>query len=167
MRGIRISKIVINIGTQDDDQKQLGAKRLLQTVTERTPTDALAKKRLPEFKITKGKKIGAYVTVRGAAAKPILTKLINAADHRIKMRSITDNSASFGVHEYIDIQGIKYDPKIGMMGMNVNITFERQGMRVGRRKIRLSRVPKRHRVVSRAEIADYLTKNFSVNTGEE
>jgi large subunit ribosomal protein L5 len=167
MHEIDISKIVINIGTQDDDQRQVGSKRLLEMISARKPTDALAKKRLPEFKIVAGKKIGSYVTIRGEAAKPILAKLIVAADRRIKERSITENTVSFGVKEYIDIQGIKYDPKIGMMGMNVNITFERKGMRVKHRKIKNSHVPKKHSVIAKKDIAEYLIKNFNVRTGEE
>ncbi len=167
MHELRISKLVINIGTQDDDQRQANAKRLLELITARKPADALSKKRLPEFKIVKGKKIGAYVTVRGEAALPILTRLISAADKRMGARAITENSASFGVKEYIDIQGIKYDPKIGMLGMNVNISFERKGMRVARRKIANAHVPKRHRIIDRKEIAEYLAKNFGVRAGEE
>ena len=167
MHQIAISKIVINIGTQDDEQKQLNAKRLLEIISQRKPTDAVAKKRLPEFKITKGKKIGAFVTIRGEAAKPILAKLINAADRRFNPRAITNNSASFGIHEYIDIQGIKYDPKIGMLGMNVNITFERKGKRVANRKIRAARIPKKHSIITKGEISEYLIKNFNVRSSEE
>ncbi|MFP3279363.1 MAG: hypothetical protein RXP92_03585, partial [Candidatus Micrarchaeota archaeon] len=71
---------------------------------------------------------------------------------------VKDNSVSFGIKEYIDFSGIKYDPKIGMFGMNVNAVFTRNGKRVSTRRRKRSKQGKEHATVKREEIIDYLTK---------
>ena len=55
----------INIGTGNDDKMQPNAKRLLNLITGREAADEISKRRNPAFKITKGQKIGAFVTLRG------------------------------------------------------------------------------------------------------
>ena len=41
-------------------------------------------------------------------------------------------SVSFGLKEHIEIPGIRYDPEIGIWGMNVSVLLERPGGRVSR-----------------------------------
>jgi large subunit ribosomal protein L5 len=168
MSGISINKVVINIGVGADDKTQPNAKRLLNLICGKEAADSMSKKRNPAFKITKGQKIGAFVTLRGKGARQTLARLFDAVDNKIRQGSVTNNSASFGIREYIDISGIKYDPKIGMMGMNVNISFMRKGLRVTLRKRQRSSIPERHRIISREEITEYLKKEFNVNAiGEQ
>lgn len=163
MRNINISKVVVNIGTGSNDTLQLSAKRLIETITGRKPADEISKTRNPSFKIAKGQKIGAFVTIRGDDAKKLITRLFEAVDNKIKYESISNNSLSFGIPEYIDITGVKYDPKVGMMGMNVNVSFKRKGTRVALRKKNNARVPQKHRAVPRDEIVDYIKKEFNVS----
>lgn len=167
MREIKISKVVINIGTGSDEQLQGSAKRLIEIITGRKPADELSRTRNPAFKIAKGQKIGAFVTVRGSDAKKLIVRLFEAVDNKIKIESITNNSLSFGIPEYIDISGVKYDPKVGMLGMNVNVSFKRDGLRVALRKGRQSKVPSKHRTVPKGEIIDYIKKEFDVNAIEQ
>jgi large subunit ribosomal protein L5 len=166
MRQIRIAKVVINIGSGDDKNKQENAKRLIEAITGAKPTDAISKHRLPEFKISKGQKIGAFATLRGANAVKVMKRMLEAVDNRVPENAITENSMNFGIKEYIDISGIKYDPKIGMLGMNVNVSFTRCGARVAQRKIKRASVKKAHREIPRAEIVKYLSDNFKVSTIE-
>jgi large subunit ribosomal protein L5 len=161
MRDIRMDKLVINIGTSNDVQKQTNAKRLLEIIAERKPVDELSRKRIPAFKISKGTKIGAFVTVRKGQSK-LAKRLLDAVDNKLKESSVGENSASFGINEYIDIGGVKYDPTVGMLGMNVNLSFKRKGMRVRNRKRKSSRVPNRHRIVTKEEVKNYLEKEFGV-----
>ena len=162
MRDISIDKVIVNIGTGSDEQKQKNAKKLIETITGVKPTDEISKKRNPSFKITKGSKIGAYATVRKDPDK-LVKRLLEAVDMRVKESSISNNSLSFGINEYIDINGIKYDPTVGMLGMNVNVSFRRKGVRVAERKVRNSRIPRKHRIIPREEIKDYLSKKLGVN----
>lgn len=162
MTAIRINRVVLNIGTGNDEKAQAGAKRLLQSITGRKPADGLSKKRIPTFKISKGAKISAFVTLRGAPASEILRKMFAAVDNMVPQSSISENSVSFGIREYIEIPGIKYDPSVGMLGMNVSISFMRSGLRISIRKRQMSRIPKKHKIISRDEVAAYLQKEFGV-----
>ena len=55
-------------------------------------------------------------------------------------------SVSFGLKEHIEIPGVKYDPEIGIFGMNVSVLLTRPGYRVSRRLRRPTSVGGRHRV---------------------
>ncbi len=163
MRKIFIDRVVLSVGTGSDAQIQSNAKKLLETITSKKVADAVSRKRNPSFKITKGQKIGAFVTVRKADSKKLVARLLGAVDNRIRESSVTSNSLSFGIKEYIDISGIKYDPKIGMLGMNVAVSFKRPGNRVALRKRRRADVPESHRVIKPEEIKDYMVKEFGVS----
>ena len=57
--------------------------------------------------------------MRGDDAKSLLKKLFEAKGNNVKSRSIDRmGNISFGILEHIDIPGIKYDPKIGILGIN-------------------------------------------------
>ncbi|MDE1865653.1 MAG: 50S ribosomal protein L5 [Candidatus Micrarchaeota archaeon] len=162
MRAITINKVVLNIGTGHDDNMQANAKRLLNMISGRDSADEISKRRNPAFKITKGQKIGAFVTLRGKLGREVLKRLLDAVDNKVKPNAITKNSMSFGIREYIDISGLKYDPKIGMMGLNVNVSFRRRGTRVSLRKRQRAEVPKKHREIAPEEITDYMTREFNI-----
>ncbi len=162
MREIVLDKLVVNIGSGSEQSVNANAKRLLELITQRKPATSVSKKRNPAFKISKGQAIGAFVTIRGGEIKPLADRLLDAVSRRVKESGVTNNSASFGIHEYIDIRGVKYDPKIGMLGMNVNLSFKRRGTRVAIRKRAQSMVPDKHRIVTRDEVKEYLSKNYKV-----
>ncbi|MGC8669792.1 MAG: 50S ribosomal protein L5 [Candidatus Micrarchaeia archaeon] len=162
MRDIKISKVVINIGTGSDSNLQGNAVKILQVISQAKPTNAISKKRNPVFKISKGQSIGAFVTIRGEKAYALLPKLFEAVGNKINTSNISLNSINFGIKEYIDINGIKYDPKIGMLGMNVNIAFSRPGMRVMLRKAKNAKVPPKQSLISKEEIKEYVKNKFGV-----
>ncbi|MFQ5986764.1 MAG: 50S ribosomal protein L5, partial [Thermoplasmata archaeon] len=68
---------------------------------------------------------------------------------------------SFGVADYTDFKGVKYDPDIGLFGMDVSVTLRRPGYRVARRRIRRRRIPHRHRTKPQ-EAVDYVSARFQV-----
>lgn len=162
MKNIGIEKVTINMGTGSDENANANAKKLITLITNKKPVSTVSKKRNPSFKISKGQKIGAMVTIRGEETTPLITRLLDAVDNRLKESAIKNNTVSFGIKEYIDISKVKYDPKIGMMGLNVNITFKRKGIRVEQRKRKKGIVPDRHKIVGRDEIIKYLKEKFNV-----
>lgn len=164
MREVRLEKLVVNIGTGSEQGPQENARRLLTLITGRNPANEISRTRNPSFHIAKGQKIGAFVTVRGEDASKLLGRLLGAVNNRVKESSITNNSVSFGIREYIDINGVKYDPKIGMLGMNVNVAFGRPGRRITLRKRSRGRISDAHRIVTKEEIKEYLKSNFKVES---
>ncbi len=163
MRTVYLDKVVINIGTGSGSEDLAdNARELIKKLTNHDAGYAFSKRRDPELKLRQGQKIGAIVTLRKKDAFDFLKRALDANNNLLGENAISNNSVNFGVKEYIYFTGVKYDPKIGILGMNVNAAFSRKGKRVENRKRRRSRVPKGHRDVRKEEIISYLEKNFSV-----
>ena len=73
---------------------------------------------------------------------------------------------SFGVSDYTDFPQQKYDPDIGIFGMDINVVLERPGHRVSRRRRRAHRVAINHRV-TRDECMEYFSQQFDLTIVEE
>jgi large subunit ribosomal protein L5 len=147
MQEIVIDKVTVNIGIGQPGERLDFAKDLIERLSGAKPVETLAKRREPVFKLRKGLPIGAKVTLRKGAAKEFLDKALTARRRVLSERNF-DNSGnfSFGVAEYIDFPGAKYDPSIGMFGFDVAVTLIRRGERVSRRRIANSRVGAKHLV---------------------
>ncbi len=165
MQEICLEKVVANMGIGAAEDKQENAKQLLKKLTGREAAHTKARKRFPAFGIKQGQIIGMVVTLRGEEADKFFKRAIEAVDGIVRESSIANNSVNFGVKEYIYFSGVKYDPKIGMLGLNVNALFARKGSRVERRRMKAGTVGKKHRVVSREEIAALLEKNYKAKVG--
>lgn len=162
MRRIRVGKVVVNIGLGKSGEAIERGKKVLQQVTGQTPTQTKAKKSVRDFGIHKGEPIGVLVTVRGEATAPLIEKLLAAREKKLPESSFDSRgSVSFGIKEHIEIPGIRYDPAIGILGMNVSILLERPGFSVARRGRKTSRVGRAHRI-SREEAVQYFKENFGV-----
>ncbi len=162
MRRIRIEKVVVNIGVGEPGERLEKAKTLLQRLTGAKVVETEAKKKIPKWGIRPGLKIGVKVTLRGKAAEEFLNKALDAVDRKIKESSFDEfGNFSFGIHEYINIPGVKYDPKIGIFGMDVSVSLERPGFRVKRRKVRSAKVGKRH-LITKDEAIAFVKENYGV-----
>ncbi|VVB76805.1 50S ribosomal protein L5 [uncultured archaeon] len=166
MQDIYLDKVVINMGLGSSEDKQEAAKALIKKLTGRTAAHTESRKRFPAFGIKKGQIIGVVATLRGEEAHDFLARAIEAAEGKINRKGLANNSVNFGIKEYIYFSGIKYDPKIGMLGLNVNAFFARKGFRVEHRKIKTSKTGKEHKTVTKDELASYLEKNFKVKVVE-
>lgn len=134
---IRIDKVTLNCGVGAPGQELENARVLLERISGHKAVYTQAKKRNPTFKIRQGDNIGCKVTLRGKESAELLKKALEVPDHQISEKSFDDcGNVAFGIKEYIDFPGIKYDPKIGMMGFDVCITLVKAGMRVQRRKVK-------------------------------
>ena len=109
-----------------------------------------------------GKKSGCKVTIRYLKEiNELLKRFFAAVDNKISKKQITENHASFGIREYIEVPGMEYNREIGILGFETTIVFSRKGKRVKIRKIKRGKFPKRQNVRSE-EIKDYLIKHFKV-----
>lgn len=167
MTDIKIDKVVLNMGIGSNEDMAQNAKLLLEKLTGRKPVTTVSKKRQPEFKLRKGQAIGAMVTLRNKEAADMLKRALDANDGIIKRGAIANNTLSFGVKEYIYFQGVKYDPKIGMLGLNVNASFTRKGRRIELRKRKRSGQGAKHKKIANEVIAAYLEKNLGAKMAAE
>ena len=160
MREVRLEKVVINMGIGDKEDTYTNAKTLIEKLTGRSSIQTRSKKRAPEFKIRKDQVIGAMVTLRGQGATDMLKRALDANNNTLYESSVANNSLNFGVSEYIYFSGVKYDPKIGMMGLNLNATFSRRGRRVEIRKRKAAKVAPEHRNIAPEDIRKYIESKF-------
>ncbi|KAJ8909780.1 hypothetical protein NQ315_015340 [Exocentrus adspersus] len=101
---------------------------------------------LEGFGIRRNEKIATYVTVRGAKAEELLTTALRVKEFEIKKSSFSNNGHfGFGIKEHIDL-GIKYDPSVGIFGLDFYVVLDRPGTRVSKRKIKKSKVGSKYRL---------------------
>ncbi|MCC6046670.1 MAG: 50S ribosomal protein L5 [Desulfurococcaceae archaeon] len=159
MREPRIAKVIINIGVGSSGERLEKAAKLLEQLTGQRPSYRRARKTIREFGIRRGEPIAVVVTLRGERALQFLDRALTAIGRRIKFSSFDDyGNASFGIKEHIALPGTKYDPDIGIFGMDITVKLERPGYRVERRRRCRSRVPRRHKVGRLEAAVFFMTK---------
>src|SRR3989344_4675765 len=109
-------------------------------------------------------KIGKVTLNIGAGKDPAKLEkglvLIKAKENNLAERNFdTNGNISFGIQEYIDIPGVAYDPKIGVIGLEVCVTLEKNGYRIKNRKIKQKKLPKKH-TVTKEEAKEFMKKQF-------
>lgn len=161
MKNIAVSKVVINIGVGRSGEPVEKAKRALNVLTGQRPKVCGAKNTVRDFGIHKGEPIGAMVTLRRDKAVEFIKRVIAAKGNIIKASSFDDfGNLSIGIHEHIDIPGTRYDPEIGIFGMDVCMALSRPGYRISRRRNKSS-IGKNHRI-KREDAIGFLKQSFGV-----
>jgi len=162
MRGIKIEKVVLNIGVGEGGEKLVKAESVLKEVSGQKPVRTLAKKSDRDFGIRRGGAIGCKVTLRGEKARSILKRLFEAVEKKIESSAFGDGRTfSFGIKEHIDIPGMSYDPKVGIFGMDVCVSLCRPGYRIRYRRVKPRPIPPSHQITSDEAIA-FISKEFGV-----
>ena len=165
MREIRIDKVVLNIGCGEAGEKLERARKLLGIITGKKIVTTQTHGRTT-FGMAKGRPIGVKITLRGKDAMDFLKGALDAVDFKLSPKVFdSQGNFSFGVHEHIHLPGVKYDPDIGIFGMDVCVRLERRGYRVGRKRIS-ARVGLNHRIKS-AEAAAWAEKSLGVKITDE
>ncbi|MDY6966538.1 MAG: 50S ribosomal protein L5 [Halobacteriota archaeon] len=145
MRKPRLDKVVINMGVGEGGQRLVNAEKILETIVEQTPVRTYVKK--TAFDVRKGEPIGCKVTLRGVKGEKFLGDAFEINEKRLRMSSFDDTgNFSFGIAEHTDFSGMKYDPNIGIFGMDICVSLKRPGYRTKDRKIQKRRVPNNHRL---------------------
>ncbi|MEM4605523.1 MAG: 50S ribosomal protein L5 [Candidatus Pacearchaeota archaeon] len=156
MRKVKIEKVVLNIGAKGEELDK--AFILLERLTGRKPVKRKAKKRIPTWEVRPGLEVGVIVTLRKREAIEKLRQLLGAVNNSLKEKQIQENHLSFGIKEYIDIPGVEYIREVGMMGLEVDVSFFRSGKKVSLRKIKRGKI--RRMYVSKEEIIKFMEENF-------
>lgn len=166
MKEIKVEKVTLNMGTGKDQALLEKGMKLLNAITNAKPVKTITKKRIPEWGVRPGLPVGCKVTIRKQNAVELIKRLLDAKEFTLKESNFDDlNTISIGIPEYIDIKGTKYDPDIGVMGLQACITLERRGFRIKRRKQK-SKISKRHQI-SKEEAIQFMKNKFNVKIGAE
>jgi len=165
MRKISIDKVTLNIGSGSETANVTKAVALLKHISGEKVVKTTAHKRIAAWKLRPGLAIGAKVTLRGAKATELLKKLLQAVNNELPEDNFIENGFSFGISEYIDIPGVKYDPKMGIIGLQVIVTLTRPGYSVKHRKIKKSRVSSQHKITSEDSVT-FAKENLGIKLKE-
>lgn len=167
MKNIRIEKLTLNIGAGKEQAVLEKGTTLLKNITGVPPVRTITQKRIAGWGLRPGLPIGCKITLRRAKARELITRLLVAHNNSLSQNNFDDHgNVSFGIHEYIDIPGVKYDHKIGIMGLQVSLTLERPGFRIKKRKIMKRKIPEKHRI-KKEEAMSFMRNNFSIKIQEE
>jgi len=165
MREPRIGKVVVNITVGASGEPLNKAMTILEQLTGQRPCMRRAKRTIRTFGIRKNEPIACMVTLRGERAEAFLRRALEAVGNRISPRSFDGNgNFAFGIKEHIDIPGTRYDPNLGIVGMDVMVSVERPGYRVARRRRARAKVGRSHRV-TREEAVEFIRNRFGTEVG--
>ena len=137
-------------------------KAALRQIIDRKPNARNAKKSQRDWGVRKGEPIGIITTVRDEDANTLLKKLLDAKGNQIAERSFdNEGNFSFGISEHIDIPGVKYDPNIGILGLDIAVSLIRPGYNVKTRSKHKAKIGKKHKITKNDAIK-FMTENFGV-----
>lgn len=166
MRAPFIEKVVVNIGVGEAGERLNKAQKVLSMLTKQKPMVTTAKVTNRDLGVRDGMPIGCKVTLRGEAAETFLKKALTIRENRVASYSFDpEGNLSFGISDYTDFEGMKYDPEIGIFGMDVSVVFHRPGYRVAKRRIMSKRIPREHRM-TREEAQAFMREKFNVEVVE-
>jgi large subunit ribosomal protein L5 len=141
----RIEKVVVNLNVGKSGEPLERASEVLKELTNQTPVKKKAKKTIRDFGIRQGEPIACVVTLRKQRAIDFLKKVLPVVDHKISRSSFDkQGNFAFGIKEHIEIAGVKYDPDVGIFGMDVCVSMSRPGYRVKNRRKEKARIGAKH-----------------------
>lgn len=165
MKNIKIEKLTLNIGTGKPGPELEKAKKLLGMIANRAPVETKTNKRIPGWGLRPGLSIGCKITLRGKTAEELLGRLLKANENKLSPRCFdNEGNFSFGIAEYIDIPGIKYNMEIGIIGLSAAVTLSRPGFGIKSRRIKPKNIPKRHRI-SKEDAINYVKEKYQTKIG--
>jgi len=162
MRDLKVEKVVVNIGVGEAGERLVKAEKVLEMVTGQKPVETVSKTVNRDLGIRQGMPLGCKVTLRGETAEDFVRKALVIREMRVPEYSFDkEGNMSFGISDYTDFEGMKYDPEIGIFGMDISVVLRRPGNRITQRALLRRRIPKSHRV-DRAEAIEFMKEKFEV-----
>ncbi len=154
-----IEKITINIGVGEAGERLTKAENVLKGLTGHIPVQTLSKTTNKDWGLRKRMPIGYKVTLRGKDAINFIIEALKTRENKIADYSFDDQgNLSFGIPDHTLFKNQKYDPKIGIFGMDVSVTMKKMGYRVKKRRIAPGNIPKRHQVKKEETIQFFQTQ---------
>ncbi len=162
MRKLKIAKVTVNLGVGQAGERLEKAEKVLAALSKRKVKRTLAKDSHRDWGTRQGQPIGVIVTLRGPDAIDFTKRALWTRNFRVPEWSVDrEGNLNFGIPDHTAFEGQKYNPDIGVFGMDVAVTVERPWFRVKRRAERPRPLPAHHRV-TRDESKAYLKQVLGV-----
>jgi len=166
MRRPRIEKVTVNISVGKSGEPLQKAMQVLEQVTGHKPCLRKARKTVRDFQIQKGEPIACMVTLRGPDTEAFLKRVFETVSNRLPSSSF-DGRGNFalGIKEHIELPGVRYDPRLGIFGMDVCVSMAKPGYHVGRRRRARSKIGARQ-ILTDEEAQGFVAERFGVEVTE-
>jgi large subunit ribosomal protein L5 len=162
----RIAKVTVNIGVGEAGEKLKKAESVLESVTKQKPVQTISKTTNKDWSIRTLMPLGCKVTLRKKAAETFLMSALKIRENKMAMYSFDDQgNFSFGVPDHTLFEGQKYDPNIGIFGMDICVTMEKPGYRIKHRRIDRRKISQADQI-TREETMEFIKKTFHVEVIE-
>lgn len=166
MRNPHIVKCVVNIGVGQGGETLRKARKVLKMVTDQEPVDTVSQMTNADLGIREGQVIGCKVTLRKQKAYDFLKKAFWVKQDKILEENFDQyGNFSFGIGDYTDFEDMKYDPNIGIFGMDISVELARKGDSIKKRKKKTKKIPEGHKL-TKEEAIDFVEKAFGVEAIE-
>ena len=161
MKEIFVEKIVLNMGIGPEPNEIKKAQTIMERLAGQKPVQTKAKIKQPSWGLRPGIPIGLKVTLRKQRAQDFLVNALKAKDPTLRKKNFDRNgNFGFGIKEYIDRPGTKYDPQLGVRGFDVLVSLNRPGFRVKKRKIN-TKVGKKH-LITRDDAIGFMKEKYKI-----
>ena len=164
----RITKVIVHIGVGEGGERLQQAERVLTLLTGGNSIRSVGKTTKRDLKVREGAPIGCKVTMRDQSKmKKFLEDAFWVREKTLPAYNVdSQGNLSFGIADYTDFPEMKYDPDIGIFGMDINVVLERPGHRVSRRRRTKRKVSPSHRL-TKGEGQSWFKEQFGLTLLEE
>ena len=126
---VSLKKLSINICVGESGDRLTRASKILEELTGQKPSTGHAKYTVRSFGIHRNEEISVFCTIRGVLANDLLERALRIKEYRLPSKCFSDQGTfAFGIDEHIDLEGMKYDPNIGIFGMNFVVICGKSGI---------------------------------------
>lgn len=161
-----IEKITVNIGVGEAGERLNKAESVLKSITGHAPVQTLSKTTNKDWGLRERMPIGCKVTLRKKDAEEFLKQALQTRENKMAEYSFDgQGNLSFGIPDHTLFKSQKYDPNIGIFGMDICITMQNPGYRIKRRRLEPRKIPTRHRV-RRDDTMKFFSETFNVEVIE-